>query len=160
MDSRTNNMELLYLVGTIWLILLISFAMCLDTRRPMSTKLKYKYKVKDDSIFRKIIKFKDKEHYPCNYFKIVPFYVFLVLAILSLILLLVDIFANGVITNVVSAKVFIITMLCVFGISIIYFLVIVVWWEIVDYNEFKFTKEEKEELKQLRKFRKENKKNK
>lgn len=151
-------MELLYLVGTIWSILLISFAMCLDTRRPMSTKLKYKYKVKDDSIFRKIIKFKDKEHYPCNYFKIVPFYVFLVLAILSLILLLVDIFANGVITNVVSAKVFIITMLCVFGISIIYFLVIVVWWEIVDYNEFKFTKEEKEELKQLRKFRKENKK--
>ncbi len=153
-------MKLLYLVGTIWSILLISFAMCLDTRRPMSTKLKYKYKVKDDSIFRKIIKFKDKEHYPCNYFKIVPFYVFLVLAILSLILLLVDIFANGVITNVVSAKVFIITMLCVFGISIIYFLVIVVWWEIVDYNEFKFTKEEKEELKQLRKFRKENKKNK
>ena len=153
-------MELLYLVGTIWSILLISFAMCLDTRRPMSTKLKYKYKVKDDSIFRKIIKFKDKEHYPCNYFKIVPFYVFLVLAILSLILLLVDILANGVITNVVSAKVFIITMLCVFGISIIYFLVIVVWWEIVDYNEFKFTKEEKEELKQLRKFRKENKKNK
>lgn len=153
-------MELLYLVGTIWSILLISFTMCLDTRRPMSTKLKYKYKVKDDSIFRKIIKFKDKEHYPCNYFKIVPFYVFLVLAILSLILLLVDIFANGVITNVVSAKVFIITMLCVFGISIIYFLVIVVWWEIVDYNEFKFTKEEKEELKQLRKFRKENKKNK
>ena len=153
-------MELLYLVGTIWSILLISFAMCLDTRRPMSTKLKYKYKVKDDSIFRKIIKFKDKEYYPCNYFKIVPFYVFLVLAILSLILLLVDIFANGVITNVVSAKVFIITMLCVFGISIIYFLVIVVWWEIVDYNEFKFTKEEKEELKQLRKFRKENKKNK
>ena len=130
-------MELLYLVGTIWSILLISFAMCLDTRRPMSTKLKYKYKVKDDSIFRKIIKFKDKEHYPCNYFKIVPFYVFLVLAILSLILLLVDIFANGVITNVVSAKVFIITMLCIFGISIIYFLVIVVWWEIVDYNEFK-----------------------
>lgn len=153
-------MELLYLVGTIWSILLISFAMCLDTRRPMSTKLKYKYKVKDDSIFRKIIKFKDKEHYPCNYFRIVPFYVFLVLAILSLILLLVDIFANGVITNVVSAKVFIITMLCIFGISIIYFLVIVVWWEIVDYNEFKFTKEEKEELKQLRKFRKENKKNK
>lgn len=144
-------MELLYLVGTIWSILLISFAMCLDTRRPMSTKLKYKYKVKDDSIFRKIIKFKDKEHYPCNYFKIVPFYVFLVLAILSLILLLVDIFANGVVTNVVSAKVFIVTMLCIFGISIIYFLVIVVWWEIVDYKEFKFTKEEKEELKQLRK---------
>ena len=153
-------MELIYLVGTIWSILLVTFAMCFDSRRPLSTKLKYKYRVKDDSIFRKIIKFKDKDHCPCNYFKIVPFYVFLLLAILSLILLLVDIFANGIVTNVVSAKVFIITMLCIFGISIIYFLVIVVWWEIVDYNEFKFTKEEKEELKQLRKFRKENKKNK
>ena len=82
------------------------------------------------------------------------------MAILSLILLFVDIFANGFITNVVSEEVFIITMLFILGISILYFLVIVVWWEIVDYNEFKFTKEEKEQLKQLRKFRKENKKNK
>ena len=153
-------MELLYLVGTIWSILLISFAMCLDTRRPMSTKLKYKYRVKDDSIFRKIIKFKYKEHCTCNYFKIVPFYVFLLLAILSLFLLLADIFANGFITSVVPKQVFIIIMLCILGVSILYFLVIVIWWEIVDYNEFKFTKEEKEELEQLRKFRKENKKNK
>ena len=153
-------MELLYLVGNIWLILLVTFAMCLDTSRPMSTKLKYKYRVKDDSIFRKIIKFKDKEHYPYNYFKIVPFYIFLLLAILSLILLFVDIFSNGFVTNVVPEKVFTIVMLCILGVSILYFLVIVIWWEIVDYNEFKFTKEEKEELNQLRKFRKENKKNK
>ena len=88
-------MELLYLVGTIWSILLVTFAMCLDTRRPMSTKLKYKYRVKDDSIFRKIIKFKDKEHCPCNYFKIVPFYVFLLLAILSLFLLLGEYLKNN-----------------------------------------------------------------
>lgn len=153
-------MELLYLVGTIWSILLITFAMCLDTRRPMSTKLKYKYRVKDDSIFRKIIRFKDKEHYPCNYFKIVPFYVFFLLAILSLILLFVDIFANGFITSIVPKEVFTITMLCILGISILYFLVIIIWWEIVDYNEFKFNKEEKEELKQLRKSRKESKNNK
>ncbi|MDY3890486.1 MAG: hypothetical protein SOZ70_05335 [Bacilli bacterium] len=153
-------MELLYLVGTIWSILLVTFAMCLDTRRPMSTKLKYKYRVKDDSIFRKIIKFKDKEHCPCNYFKIVPFYVFLLLAILSLFLLLADIFANGFITSVVPKQVFIIIMLCILGVSILYFLIIIILWEIVDYNEFKFTKEEKEELKQLKKFRKENKKNK
>ena len=153
-------MELLYLVGTIWSILLITFAMCLDTRRPMSTKLKYKYRVKDDSIFRKIIKFEDKENYPCNYFKIVPFYVFLLLAILSLILLFVDIFANGFITSIVPKEVFTITMLCILGISILYFLVIIIWWEIVDYNEFKFNKEEKEELKQLRKSRKESKNNK
>ena len=153
-------MELLYLVGTIWSILLVTFAMCLDTRRPMSTKLKYKYRVKDDSIFRKIIKFKDKEHCPCIYFKIVPFYVFLLLAILGLIILFADIFANGFITNVVPKKVFIIVMLCISGISILYFLVIAIWWEIVDYNDFKFTKDEREELKKLRKFSKENKKNK
>ena len=153
-------MELLYLVGTIWTILLITFAMCFDTRRPISTKLKYRYRVKDDSIFRKIIRFKDKEHYPCNYFKIVPFYVFFLLAILSLILLFVDIFANGFITSIVPKEVFTITMLCILGISILYFLVIIIWWEIVDYNEFKFNKEEKEELKQLRKSRKESKNNK
>ena len=82
-------MELLYLVGTIWSLLLLTVAMCFDTRRPMSTKLKNKYRVKDDSIFRKIIKFKDKQHYPCNYFKIVPFYVFLLLAILIALILLV-----------------------------------------------------------------------
>ena len=153
-------MELLYLVGTIWSILLITFAMCFDTRRPISTKLKYRYRVKDDSIFRKIIRFKDKEHYPYNYFKIVPFYVFFLLAILSLILLFVDIFANGFITSIVPKEVFTITMLCILGISILYFLVIIIWWEIVDYNEFKFNKEEKEELKQLRKSRKESKNNK
>ena len=150
-------MELLYLVGTIWSILLVTFAMCLDTRRPMSTKLKYKYRVKDDSIFRKIIKFKDKEHCPYNYFKIVPFYVFLLLVILSLILLFVDIFANRFVSNFVPKEVFIIIMLCILGVSILYFLIIIIWWEIVDYNEFKFTKEEKEELKQLKK---ENNKNK
>ncbi len=153
-------MELLYLVGTIWSLLLLTFAICFDTRRPMSVKLKYKYRVKDNSIFRKIIKFEDKEHYPCNYFKIVPFYVFLLLTILSLILLFVDIFADGFITNVVPKEVFTIIMICILVTSILYFLVIIIWWEIVDYNEFKFTKEEMKELKQLRKFRKDNEKNK
>lgn len=126
----------------------------------MSTKLKYKYRVKDNSIFRKIIKFKDKEYYPCNYFKIVPFYIFLLLAILSLILLFIDIFSNGFITNVVPKIVFIIITFCILGISILYFLIIIIWWEIVDYKELKFTKEEKKELKQLRKFKKVNRNNK
>ena len=123
-------------------------------RRPASTKLRYKYRVKDNSIFRKIIKFKDKKYYPCNYFKIVPFYVFLLLEVLSLILLFVDIVSNHFITNNIPKKVFIIIALCIFGLSIMYFLVVVIWWEIVDYNEFKFTKDEKEELKKLRKTRK------
>ena len=147
-------MELLYLVATVWSLLLLTFFMNLDTRRPASTALKYKYRVRDNSIFRKIIKFRDKDHFPLNYFKLVPFYVFLLLAILSLILLFVDIFANGLISNTVSKPVFTIIMLSILAISIIYFLVIIIWWEIVDYGEFKFTKEEKEELKQLRKSRK------
>ena len=151
-------MELLYLVGTIWSLLLLTVAMCFDTRRPMSTKLKNKYRVKDDSIFRKIIKFKDKQHYPCNYFKIVPFYVFLLLAILSLIILFIDIFANGLISNVIPKEVFTIVMVCIIIVSILYFLVIIIWWEIVDYKEFKLAKDEQEELKQLKRVKKENKK--
>lgn len=130
-------MELLYLVGTIWSFLLLAFAMNFDTRRPMSKKLKYKYRVKDNSIFRKIIKFKDKENYPCNYFKIVPIYVFLLLAISGLIILLVDIFTNGFISSVVDKEVFTMAAICIVVISIVYFLVIIIWWEIVDYSEFK-----------------------
>lgn len=142
------------------LTLMLTFAEHLDTRRPMSTKLKYKYRVKDDSIFRKIIKFKDKEHCPCNYFKIVPIYIYLLISIFSVILLLFDLITNGYLSNIVPDNVFLVLSLCTFSIYLIYILVVIVWWEIVDYNEFKFTKEEKEELKQLRKFRKENKKNK
>lgn len=153
-------MVLLYLVGTIWLILLVTLAMRFDTRRPMSTKLKYKYRVKDDSIFRKIIKFKDKKDCSCNYFKIVPFYVYLLLAILGLILLFVDVFTGGVITGIVSKKVLVIVVLCILSVSILYILVIVIRWGIVDYNEFKFTKEENEKLKQFRKLRKKRKKEK
>ena len=153
-------MVLLYLVGTLWLILLITLAMCFDTRSPMSTKLKYKYRVKDDSIFRKIIKFKDNEHCPCNYFKIVPFYAYLLLAILGLILLFVDIFTGGVITKIVSNKVLAIVILCILSISILYFIVIKIRWGIVDYNEFKFTNEENEKLRQFKKLKKKRKKEK
>ena len=78
-------MELICLTGMIWVILLVTFVMCLDTRRPISTKLKFKYRVKDNSIFRKIIKFKDKKYYPCNYFKIVPFYLFLIYFLMELL---------------------------------------------------------------------------
>ena len=154
-DFRGKIMkELVYLVVIIWSLLFLTFVMCLDDRRPASTKLRYKYRVKDNSIFRKIIKFKDKKYYPCNYFKIVPFYVFLLLAILSLILLFTDIVSNHFITNNVPKEVFIIIMICISVLSILYFLVITIWWEIVDYHEFKFTKQEKEELKKLRKNKK------
>ena len=149
-DSRRSNIELLYLSVTIWSILFVTFALCLDTRRPMSTKLKYKYRVKDNSIFRKIIKFKDSEHCPCNYFKVVPFYVFLLLAILNLILLFVDIFANRLITKAVPEEIFNLIAISLLCISILYFLIIVIWWEIVDYKEVKFNKEENENLKRVK----------
>ena len=43
-------MELLESVVAICSFLLLSITINFDTRRPMSTKLKYKYRVKDNSI--------------------------------------------------------------------------------------------------------------
>ncbi|HQA20203.1 MAG TPA: hypothetical protein PLT15_05290 [Bacilli bacterium] len=142
------------------LTLMLTFAEHLDTRRPMSSRIKYKFRVKDNSILRKIIKFKDRDYCPCNYFKIIPIYIYLLISIFSVILLLLDIITNRHISSIVPDNVFLVLSLCTFSIYLIYIILVIVWWEIVDYNEFKFTKEEKEELKQLRKFRKENKKNK
>lgn len=119
--------ELVYLVICVWSLLFMTLVECFDDRRPGSTKLKYKYRVKENSIFRKIIKFKDKEDHPCNYFKIVPFYVFLLLTIISSILLIVDIVFNNFITNIVPKKIFLIITMCIYGISVLYFLVIVIW---------------------------------
>lgn len=150
-------MYLLYFVGIVLLLLLLAFAINFDYRRPMSKTLRYKYRVKDNSIFRKIIKFKDKGNYPCNYFKVVPIYVLLVFAIISLFLLFIDIFGNGVITTNINRKIFIIISLCLIAISIIYFLTITIWWEVVDYKEFKFTKKEKDKLKKIKQSAKENK---
>ena len=142
------------------LTLMLTFAEYLDTRRPMSSNIKYKFRVKDDSILRKIIKFKDKAYYPCNYFKIVPIYIYLVITTFSIVLLLFDLVTSGVISSVVPDNIFLILSLCTFLIYLVYLLIVIVWWEIVDYNEFKFTKEEKDKLKQLKKFRKENNRNK
>ena len=142
------------------LTLMLTFAEFLDTRRPMSTNIKYKFRVKDDSVLRKIIKFKDKAYYPCNYFKIVPIYIYLVITTFSIVLLLFDLVTSGVISSVVPDNIFLILSLCTFLIYLVYLLIVIVWWEIVDYNEFKFTKEEKDKLKQLKKFRKENNRNK
>lgn len=141
------------------LTLMLTFAEYLDTRRPMSSNIKYKFRVKDDSILRKIIKFKDKEYYPCNYFKIVPIYIYLIITTFSIALLLFDSVTNGVISDVVPDNVFLILSLCTFLVYLVYIVVVLVWWEFVDHNEFKFTKEEKDKLKQLRKLRKNNNKN-
>lgn len=142
------------------LTLMLTFAEYLDKRRPMSTNIKYKFRVKDDSVLRKIIKFKDKAYYPCNYFKIVPIYIYLVITTFSIVLLLFDLVTSGVISSVIPDNILLILSLCTFLIYLVYLLIVIVWWEIVDYNEFKFTKEEKDKLKQLKKLRKENNRNK
>ena len=136
---------------------MLAIAEHLDTRRPMSSHIKYKFRVKDDSILRKIIKFKDKYYCPCNYFKIVPIYIYLFISIFSVILLLFDLITNRYLSSIIPDNVFLVLSLCTFSSYLIYILVVIVWWEIVDYKQFKFTKKEKQELKELKKIRKENK---
>ena len=60
-----------------YLALLWMVAMYFVERRPVSTRIKCKYRVADDSILRKIIPFKDRPNMPCIYFKIVPIYIYL-----------------------------------------------------------------------------------
>lgn len=145
------NTDLLSLVIFVWLLFFLSLVMHFDSRRPMSEKIKYKYRVKDNSILRKIIKFKDTENNPCNYFKLIPVYVFLILAIISSIVLVVDVLTQNLISNSVPPQVFFIFTLFILVFSIIYFLVISIWWEVVNNNELKEFKTSQEEFDELRK---------
>lgn len=145
---------MLYLVVSLGATLLWALAFHSDTRKPISTKFRYKYMVKEDSIFRKILKFKDEEYYPCNYFKIVPIYIYLILLIISICLFIFDMFLGGYINDLISENDFLLISLILNGLYLIYYTIIVAWWEIKDSLDMRFTKEEKEELKKLRKLRK------
>ena len=79
------------------------------------------------------------------------------LAILSSVLVLVDVFTGGFVMSIISQELLLKIWISIFIISTAYFVVINIWWELVDYNEFKFTKAEKEELKKLRDSRKKQK---
>ena len=92
-------MNTIIIFVTFIVLLMMAIACHFDIRRPSSVKLKYKYRVKDNSILRKIIKFRDKQFYPCNYFKIIPRYTYAFLSIISLIVLVIDLFTNFYITN-------------------------------------------------------------
>ena len=135
------------------LTLLLALAEHFDTRRPMSTRLKYDFRVKDDSILRKIIKFKDRRYAPRNYFKIVPIYVYSVVAILSVVLLAADLITDGYISKTVPENAVLLVSVGIFASYLIYLLSLIIWWEIVHYREFKLTKEEKEALKEALKKR-------
>lgn len=124
------------------LLLLMAFACQFDTRRPTSTRLKYKYRVKDNSILRKIIKFKDKQFYPANYFKIIPIYLYIIFSIISFVFLIIDISTNFCISNTYQS-VLIIVGFCIIATSLLYTITMIIWWELIDYLERKKPKEEK-----------------
>ena len=145
---------------TNWSLFLVALAMNYDNRRPFSKKLKKICSLKPNSILFRVIKLKDGDNFCLNYFKVIPACFLFALSIIGSIILLIDVLGNGLLLKNLSDTVITVAELCIIGISVLYFLVITIWWEIVDYNEFKFTKEEKQELKQLRKIRKDNKKNK
>lgn len=149
-------MTVLYVFITNILLLMMSFACNFDTRRPASERLKYKFRVKDDSIFRKIIKFKDKRFYPCNYFKIVPIYIYIMLSFFSFVFFIIDIVSGYYLSNNYQIAV-LLSFSIIVGISIIYVIVIIIWWELVDYKESRFTKEEKQLLVEVKKTKKNNK---
>ena len=136
------------------LMFVLTLSVYHDTRTPMDTKLLYKYRVKDESILRRIIPFKDKPHYPCCYFKVVPIYIYLCASLLGWLLLGIDVLGKGIVTNLVTDDMLLFMTTAVFCTYFLYFILVTIWWNIVDYKLLRFTKEEKAELKRLRKSRK------
>ena len=117
-------------LAVLWMV-----TMNFDTRRPVSTRIKHKYRVKDDSILRKIIPFKDRPHAPCIYFKIVPIYVYLLISLLVTAVFLADFILEGALSANVSIEAVNYISLVIYGSFIAYSIVMLIWWEIVDYNE-------------------------
>lgn len=140
-------------------ILLFAIAFNYDTRRPVSAKLRYNFRIKDDSFLRKIIKLKDHGRYPCNYFKIIPIYLDLLLLIISAILALIDLLCKGIISKYISEIISIYVSLSLIVVHILYYVIITIWREIVDCNEMKFSREVKEAKKCAKKSKNEKSKN-
>lgn len=125
-----------YLLFTSISLLILSIIFNYDDRRPLSAKIKYKFRIKDNSIFRKIIRFKDRRYDPCNYFKIVPIYVFSLILIFSSLLYVIDLCVNKAISGYLG-RVMVYVPLCLFLGYFIYLLIIIIWWEIADHKEMK-----------------------
>ena len=128
-----------------------------DTRTPMDTRVIYKYRVKDNSIFRRIIPFKDKPYYPCCYLKVVPIYIYFCIALLGWLFFAMDVLGEGIITKIVTANVQLVMIMAVVGVYFLYFISVTIWWGIIDYKLTRFTEEEKAEFKNLRKTHQERK---
>lgn len=144
-------MGLIYCVISFIALLIMSIVFNYDDRRPSSTEIKYRFRVKDNSIFRRIIRFKDKPYSPCIYFKIVPIYIYSLFTILSLGILLVDFLTNNILSSFLGDKAIILGCVTVLGLHFLYLSVLIIWWEVVDNKEMKLTKKEKNKLKNTRK---------
>ena len=127
---------------------LFVFVLCVyqDTRTPMDTRLLYRYRVKDTSILRRIIPFKDKPHYPCCYFKVVPIYVYLCIALIGWILWAIDAFGKGVLSEILTQNVILLATIVNLGVYILYFVSLTIWWAVVDHKLMK-TEQEKSRTK-------------
>lgn len=125
-----------------------------DTRTPVDTRLLYKYRIKDGSILRRIIPFRDKPHYPCSYFKVVPIYIYLFVALLGWLLFIIDVLGKGAVTEYLTDDFGLLLTMAVCFAYFLYFVIITIWWGVIDHKLMRFTDEEKAELKRLRKSRK------
>lgn len=129
-------MSVLFIFILNTLLLMMSIVLNYFDMRPYSEKLRHKYRVKRNSIFRKIIKFKDEKLYQCNYFKIVPIYIYIVIFIFSFVLFIIDLITGFYISHNYET-IIMTTNGIILLIAIIYLIVIIIWWGIVDEKEFK-----------------------
>ena len=131
---------------TNWSLFLVALAMNYDNRRPFSKKLKKICSLKPNSILFRVIKLKDGDNFCLNYFKVIPACFLFALSIIGSIILLIDVLGNGLLLKNLSDTVITVAELCIIGISVLYFLVITIWWEIVDHKEFLIVKKELQPL--------------
>lgn len=127
----------------------------------ISKKFIEKYRVKDNSILRKILHLKDKKGCVYNYFMVVPMCIFLLLSIITLIIIIVDLASNHSVTNTISENIFLYSSAVLIGINILYYLIIFIWQGIAEYKESKPNKQQiKQEaqiIKEIMKIEKEKK---
>ena len=138
-------------VMTNWSLFLVALALNYDDRRPFSKKLKTMYSLKQNSVFYRFVKAKECDNLCLNYFKVIPACILFALSIIGSIILLIDALGNGFLLKNLSDTFITVAELCIIGLSVAYFLVITIWWEIVDQKEFLIVKKEMQQINNIRK---------
>ena len=133
-----------------YLTLLSAIAEQHDTRRPQTTRIKAKYRVKDNSFLRKVLPFKDRKYYPCLYLKIVPIFILGIITIVVSLAYAINPFIGNVLDIFFKSKFSLILSLVIMFSYVLYQVIMLTWWDFVDHKEMKFTREEKALLKETR----------